>query len=171
MSNSDNNWRGGDDSPQAARYRWQESSSTSTGASLPKNRLRWRLSLFACAFLGLFGWVLYIVLQTPAVTPLIVVSATEYAQTLPPNAWVEEDVEALKALDRNSVEFHRIRFDQRSDDALGRLRTTLSTAAGRPGNSLILHVTMHAAVNGNGVPCLIPADADPLNSASWIELE
>ena len=169
MSNPDN-WRGNEDTPRAAKYRWQESSPGHVGTAIPRNQSRWRLAAFTSAFLMMFGGVLYIVLRTPPVTPLIVLSATEYGLSMPPNAWATEDIDALRSLDRNSVEIHQICFDQPSDDALQRLQEMLKVAAERPGEALVVHVTMHAGVNGKGIPCLIPPSANPMNDASWFEL-
>ena len=92
MAASSNNWRGNDETPKAAKYRWQDSNAIDSGTTLPKSRSSWRLSIFTLGFLALFSWMLYIVLKTPTVTPVVFINATEYGQSLPPNAWVEEDI-------------------------------------------------------------------------------
>ena len=167
-SSSQSNWRGGDNEPQAAKYQWQDSHRSESGAVLPKRRHRWRPILLACGFLALLGWMLSIILKTPSVTPMIVMSATDYDETMPPNSWAIEDIDDFDILDGNSVQLGKVNFNSSGDESFGQLRSSLAQTARTQAKTLILYVTSHASVDIEGRPCLIPPSADPLNEATWI---
>lgn len=137
-----------------------------------ERRYRLRLAGGVLTVLALIaGFIAYLVYM-PVRTPLLVVAATDYRAPVPPNAWVQEDLAKLATLDRKeTVKFISIPW-QSQQQGLRELQLQLdATRPGGPGKDVVmLYLSMHGLVNGEGEPCLLPPGASPLDSKTWLPL-
>ena len=124
--------------------------------------------------------VLYLWNQNSS-TPFISIAAIDYEQPWAPNAWANEDQLRFKTL-TDSSQF-AVTSKQAGKDGTWReliQRELDEISPGGPGGSLlpllfgyrslIVHLSAHGVLNGSGVPCLLFADAEPLNDATWVPL-
>ncbi|MDD4267831.1 MAG: VWA domain-containing protein [Pirellulales bacterium] len=137
-----------------------------------EQRYRLRLAAGVLTILALIaGFIAYLVF-IPVRTPLLVMAATDYRPPVPPNGWVQEDLAKLATLDRKeTVKFITIPW-QSSQQGLRELQMRLdATRPGGPGKDVVmLYLSMHGLVNGEGEPCLLPPGASPLDSTTWLPL-
>ncbi|MGC6447656.1 MAG: vWA domain-containing protein [Rubripirellula sp.] len=129
--------------------------------------------MFVCLFVGLI-WLL---LNNPKKTPLVILTAGPYSQPMHPNAWVQEDIEKLSWLDQKTLHLitpsGSIRstkdFDQQLFESVSRANQF------NPERPLIVWISMH------GITCvedqdqcqelyLITPDATLDRKSGWIEL-
>lgn len=117
------------------------------------------------------GFIAYLVF-IPVRTPLLVVATTDYRSPIPPNAWVQEDLEKLASLDRKeTVKFVSIPWESQ-EQGLREVRSQLDAIKpGGPRKDLVMiYLSMHGLVDGDGEPCLLPPGASPLDSKTWLPL-
>ena len=156
-----------------------------TGGEYKHAKLRYRLKIGAwLAILGtLVGiFVVYLVWR-PGYTPFLAMTVTRYgdemAGVVGPNAWAAEDAERFRELGGTS---HRVlkyslvpyATEEPKADGLKGLRRKLldDTKPGGPGKNLVIvYLSMHGAVDGDGRPCLLPPDASPYDTNTWLPLE
>jgi Mg-chelatase subunit ChlD len=158
------------------KHRWQGAGdavrATRTAALTRSSSLRpIAMLLFSVALLAAFVWVL---LFSPAKTPLVVISATDYAWPVPPNAWVAEDLVGLTALDKGTLHIVDTSASWRSKAAgleeLDKQLRALGKSRGNDG-SVLFYVAMHGLVDEKGAPCLLLPGTSPLNSAGWLPFD
>ncbi len=160
---------------QVVRHRWQRDWNGQP-MSRVHNRELWRRSRLAALtllFLGLVALFVYELWFRPIQTPLIAISAPPYAWPLPPNAWAQEDLRGLGQLDDESLRILDTSSAWRSAEggfaALDRQLHQASKLGAKSG-AVILYVSMHGAVDGDGQPALIPPGASPLHSETWLKV-
>ncbi|HEX4147844.1 MAG TPA: hypothetical protein VHY20_02610, partial [Pirellulales bacterium] len=176
VGSSEPAWRGKpDDAAPLAQRQWQqETQRQQDPATIGRGVwFRLRVGLLVVLFVGLFCWFVYSVSFAPIQTPLVVLDAARYEWPLPPNAWAEEDLNALASLDGQNVLLARVACQQQSAaEALNALDAQLYGAAGgpTPPRSLIIYISMLGTLDSAGVPCLIPPSASPLESETWLSV-
>jgi len=147
----------------------------------------WRnVALWGVLFLGLAGYLVYWLLFWPVRPPLLIATITQYDYPLPPNAWTEEDQELLLGLDGNQkivrcgmekdgkgevADYNAEWYGLSEKAAFGKLEAKLREAEENPGgpskNVVMLYISMHGAVRGDGEPCLIPPGPFAHDSSKW----
>lgn len=129
------------------------------------------VGLLLAATLGLTAlWIEQVVFR-PRLTPVLLATVTDYAWPVDPNAWASEDAERLRLLHRQSLQLLDLSPDWRSSElALKRLDADLAalTASRSLGDAVVFYFSMHSAVDSEGKPYLLPAEASPLDSATWL---
>ncbi len=168
-------WRGTAGSEGHAQPSWQQG-----GTAQPLTRLRLRdqrrplrvagLLVLVLAFSSM--WV-YGLLFKAVKTPLIVVAGTEYEWPLPPNAWAREDVDRFQELHGKTIDVVEVSADWNAgENALLDFKERLSQAILRRSgaSAVMIYISMHGVVDGNGNPCLIPPGGSPLDDTSWIRV-
>jgi len=155
-------WQGAGDSVRSARV---------AAATRRSSRRVWVLLLL---LLALFTAFVYALLFSPAKTPLVVISATDYAWPVPPNDWVREDIEGIAELDKKTLNVVDTSAAWRSKAAglaeLDKHLRELGHARGNDG-SVLFYIALHGVVDEKGSPCLLLPGTSPLNSAGWLPFE
>ena len=166
-------WRGTAHLTGDSGRSWQQS-----GTVQPLTQLRLRnqarplrvagllLLVLVCSVLWIYG-----LLFKAAQTPLIVVAATDYEWPLPPNAWVREDVQRLKDLHRRTLDVVEVSADWNAGEhALHDFHKKMSEAIAQRSraSTVLIYVSMHGVVDGDGIPCLVPPGGSPLDAESWV---
>lgn len=172
-------WRSGRAAGPVLRHRWQRDWNAQP-LELVERDLRWRrlrtIGLTITA-LGLMGALAVYLLYRPLRTPLIIVSehpTASYAWPLTPLAGSREDVLALQSLGRETLEVSDLSLESRTRDRLlAALQRSIEQSWRRNPRTeaVIVYVSLHGAVNGEGVACLIPPGAQPLRAESWLKLD
>lgn len=158
-----------------AAPRWQQAANRTTAARTGRRRWwrRFRLLTLTAFFLGFTALLVYCVVFMPARTPVIFV-VTDYEWPLAPNAFAQEDMDALRndlgsqtvvVIDDSSEWSSK----QRGLDQLDRQLKRFSRRPPRSG-TLVLYLSMHGVVDSAGRPCLVPNGASPLVSKTWLPL-
>lgn len=122
--------------------------------------------------------VLYLWNQNSS-TPFISIATIDYEYPWAPNAWAKEDQQRFQALAQSSQFAVAAKQEKSEGTWQDLIRLELGKIApGGPGGSLlpllfgyrsvIVHLSAHGVLNGRGVPCLLFADADPLNDETWV---
>ncbi len=127
------------------------------------------------------GMVVYL-LNTNHPTPLISIVTVEYEHPWAPNAWAKEDQQRIKALEE-STQFKVAAKQQKEEEGTWQQLIDLElekTTPGGPGGSLvpalwgyptiIIHLSAHGVLNAASEPCLLFAEADPLDDRTWVPL-
>jgi|GEM_PF-2071531 len=129
------------------------------------------VGLLLVATLGLTAlWIEQLVFR-PRLTPVLMATVTDYAWPVDPNPWASEDAARLRLLHRQSLQVLDLSPDWRSSElALKRLDADLAAlAASRSlADTVVFYFSMHSAVDSEGKPYLLPAEASPLDSATWL---
>ncbi len=113
-------------------------------------------------------------------TPLVSIATIDYEHPWGPNAWATEDQTHLLGLSESS-QFKVAIKQQKKEEATWEQLIELElekTTPGGPGGSLIpalwgygtliVHLSAHGVLNGANEPCLLFADADPLDDRTWV---
>lgn len=163
--------------PQAsARGIWQ--GQRANGGSLLGAFRRRAIQVFWGALLlsalGLFAWLVWLLLLAPKRTPVVVLSAAPYSWPLPPNAWAAEDFQKLGVLDGETITisgnddpvFRKAGFLERLDKQIQR------SADLNPNLPLIVWISLHGVANNSDETLyLIPPQASPTDAATWIKFD
>ena len=135
-------------------------------------QLFWGVLLLSA--LGLFVWLVWLLLLAPKRTPLVVLSAAPYSWPLPPNAWAAEDFEKLGVLDGETITisgnddpvFRKSDFLERLDKEIKRNAEQNSKLP------LIVWISLHGVADSDDDTIyLIPPQASPTDSATWIKFD
>ena len=168
-------WRGAAPA-EAPQHRWQQGASgVGLGRMIGRRSARklWVAAWFL-ATLTLTLLLAYYLLYSPVQTPILTIAVTSHRRPIPPNAWADEDVKALLDLSDKTFKVTNLSDDWRSQDqGLKRLTDELETFVRRHNRAhvIVLYISLPGAIDGAGRPCLLPADADPHDSTTWLPLE
>lgn len=169
-------WRGASrtEAP-AVRHRWQQNGSEQgTSRLLPAGQLRGlKIFLLLVVAVGLLCLLVGFLLFRPTQTPFLGVAVTQYQWPLPPNAWAAEDVAAFARLDGQTLQHVDLSSSWRNaQEGLKNLELQLQTSAAglRDDGAIVVYLSMHGAVDGDGEPCLIPPEASALDSSAWLRV-
>lgn len=181
MSNRPGSWKSGKQPSQ--RQGWRKGTSDAaaggrsyhwlrrTGQKRPVMRrvIRWGITALAALLIVVFiRYLLYF----PVKTPLIVAAVTDYAAPFPPNAWAREDLDRFAQTWPSSAQgWFRLTQDdsvlvteidepwQSESNAIGSLRQSLRSSKARPGGPdkdvVMIYVSAHGMLDGDGQPCLL----------------
>ncbi len=132
-------------------------------------RILWLLIIITAASTFLLSELLFVKQRTR----LIIMSPSPYDRPFLPLPWSEENVVALSELDRETFSVADISEAWRTKrDGLRQLTAELqSLSRSSPRlDEVVLYFRTHAAVDGNGVPCLVLPDASAARSETWLRL-
>ena len=129
------------------------------------------IGLFLILFLTSAACLVYYLILLPAKTPLVAAIAVEYRWPLPPNGWAREDLDSLtNALGGQTVSIREVPFSGASNaQKLGEQIELAGRRVARHGTVLV-YLSAHGAVDGEGQPCLVLPEADPVDSGTWLPL-
>ncbi len=167
-------WRGAARSAKTALHEWQNVPSVGQRIR-PKRMVAIRAGAAILLALGLLSVWTYLLLKSPAKTPLIVIAPRDYEWPLPPNAWAAESIQGMQELD--TIHLIDISNDwenrpkRRSLDALANALSALGEAGRRKSESVIVYVKMYGAVNEKGESCLLPPGVPVHDSSKWMTVK
>lgn len=168
------NWRGARTSRKVVRHRWQQAASRSVGTRSSRLRYGLRSAMWLVTLLGMASAFMFFMRFRPRQTPVLAVVVTQYEKPLLPNSWAYEDLERLRLLDGDTILLFDADDTQTGKDRLiadfQRLinKSTLALTSSEP---LLVYLSMHADVNDDGAPCLIPSGASAFESDTWVPFE
>ena len=172
-------WRRKSDSKVESlpEHRWQADGLLRT--PLRGTRFRQRRHLKLIGLVCLIGVVtsvfLYGLLLFRPRTPFVLMMSEPYRRPFLPLSWSREDVAAIRALENETLEVDDsvdLTWSTR-DQGLRALESQLQSAIRRTGHpeSILIYIRMHSAVDGNGVPCLVPPGGSPYRSDTWLPVK
>ena len=129
------------------------------------------VGLLFFAVLGLIAAWTLLLTHRPRLTPMFAAVITEYEWPVDPNAWASEDLERFQTLAHEALEIVDLSVDWRSRDlALRRLDAELTTFVAERSlpETVVFYFSLHGVVDTDGRPHLLPADASPIDSATWL---
>ena len=159
--------------PVDSRLHWKGDRKQVNLVGLLRRRLLQTLwGALLLAAVGLFAWLVWLLLLEPKRTPVVVLSAAPYSWPLPPQSWTAEDIEGLAVLDGQTITlqgnetpvFQTADFLDRLDQQIDR-----SNSYGHR-TPLVVWVSLHGvADSGDGAIRLIPPNGSPAEPESWID--
>src|SRR5262245_40326490 len=177
-------WRGkGKEKSTAPRHRWQEAVVQDSGYESKKLWYRTKIGILAGLALGLIGVFVWLLLFLEPWPGLIAIPVTRYDWPIPPNAQAKEDYDQLLALDQQTlrVKGQYDSWNTGDKDALSRehaikqLNDQLEQFwRGKRSwfkqnrEVVIIYLSMHGAVDGQGTPRLLLPHAPALDSQAWL---
>jgi hypothetical protein len=173
--------------PAAAEFSWQRIPYEKRSAVDVRKRFRRRFTLTSLTgvLLLLAGAFVWYLLYTAPAAPLLAVAVTDYAAPLPPNAFAQEDVDRFPSAGATTGPLHIGRGNLRkttidpagwdsSETALKQVDDWLqaATPGGPQKNVVLLYLSAHGVVDGEGRPCLIlPGGEPPFDPSRWLLVE
>jgi hypothetical protein len=149
---------------------WRQNPTASGSAKRQVDRRRWRIIvLLACilalagALLGLLGWIRPV--PRPYLFPLWV--STYQSHQIPFLPWAEQD---LQVLNGGGSIFRVIKAPFGSQDRRTIYRELELLGGLLPTDPVVVYVNARARIGRRGEVALLPADADPIDSGTWIPL-
>lgn len=145
---------------------------------LPPRRfstLRWRPFRLAGALAlltALIGCFLFVALDAPERTPLLIVTDVRPG-AIPQSSWLAEEIERLKLLDRTTLTVVEQPPVSSVGTAVAGFRQSLqelSRSAARTG-AVIVYLRLPGLVDDVGRPCLVPSQASLVRSEEWLPVE
>lgn len=169
-------WKGGGGTPVVETpHRWQSGAAPGRAAAPPTwgRYRRTRVLILGIVSISLIATLVWYLLFTPAMTPLVAVVATRYDLPLPPNSWAMEDLRGIQDLDSQTLRL----FDgsaawESEERGMRQLQQHLKAAQPRVirSGTLLVHWSMPGCVDDQGAPCFIPPGASPHRSETWLPL-
>ena len=154
-----------------SEHRWQSSSPT-VALGYRRGANYW-LCLAGLIALGSWLFLSELLFSRPR-TPMLVVAPSNYEQPFQPLSWSHEDLARLRELDGETLNIPAVESSWKSrDQGLRQLDSKLQDIlrqSHRP-ETVVLYLRMHSAVDGSGVPCLVPPGASPFDSDTWLPLK
>lgn len=168
--------------PTAGRQSWRDKNAATVAR--PKRTFHWlrqqkesphrgrhRTKLIAAILLlaGLVGAYVVVLLFLPHNTPLVLIGVLDYADPLPPNAYMSEDFDRFESVFQPKQQFFgaskRVRVerlitsDRVGENFLAALRDKLNLQRpGGPGRDVLLvYLSAHGILDANGRPALVLA--------------
>lgn len=177
-SDAPNGWRGtaASKANSIPEYRWQsgEREVASPHASQANLKRRLKILGFGGLIAALTCLFLNELLYSRPRTPLIVLAPTDYKLPFQPLPWSQEDIDSLRELDRETIDVYSVDVGWKTkDQGLKLLDEQLKRAVRQQQRSqtIVLYLRMHSAVDGEGIPCLVPPSASPFNSDTWLPIK
>ncbi|MDC0934938.1 VWA domain-containing protein, partial [Pirellulales bacterium] len=173
-------WRGRGTGTAKPGYAWQGKPKSDSTPGRGRGRslfAGWRI--YAVLGAGLLALFVSFLLFGPAKTPLLLVVGEEYAAPTPPNAWVDEDRNALQEL-KHTLVLSEVKGSWQgaaTSDAYEAFRQQLEShrrlrrGFRRIREPLVIYISMPGVVDAQGRPCLLPPGASPLTSDDWLSVE
>ncbi|MHC4402040.1 MAG: hypothetical protein ACYTG0_20400, partial [Planctomycetota bacterium] len=151
--------------------RWKQKKDRQHERAKTRHRLKLAAGLLLAGGL-IAGYVMYVI-YSPVTTPLLALAVIDYQAPVGPNAWAETDVERLKSLAPEIVSSVEWKSVGSNWDPLREALENHTRPGGPEKNLVIVYLSMHGAVNGQGQPCLLPRDTNPeepvgLDSSRWL---
>lgn len=169
------NWRGGAPSSGESeqKYGWQNDSRLTAPLHPRKGSVKRRLRILAFGCVTVFVSAVFLaeLLFSQLRTPMIVMAPEAYEFPFPPLSWSQEDLEGFRELDRETLNVQALDAGWKTkDQGLRQFDLQLQNILRQRSlpAAIVLYVRMHSAVDGAGVPCLVPPGANPFNADSWI---
>lgn len=168
-------WRSkGSETPAASddpNWRAPEGRFEETGEKHPLYRQRlWILGILL-AGLGFLGAFLFHLLSIQVQTPLIAIASGPYMAPFAPNSWALEDLEGFFSLhEKNLAVMDLSSAWQAKESGLRELQLELDRAHkhGRRAGAVMIYLSMHGVTDADGNPCLVPPNASPYQSETWL---
>ena len=169
-------WRGAAPTGQRvdANYSWQTDDREAAPLHVRRASVKRRLRLLGMVLLtltvsGVFlGELLFSQLRTPMI---VIAPAAEYEFPFKPLSWSQEDLEGFRELDRETLDVHAVETGWKTkDQGLRQLDSQLQGLLNhrKLPECIVLYLRMHAAVDGEGIPCIVAPGSSPFNAESWI---
>ncbi len=165
-------WRTKSASRRSIQHQWQIRSEWANRGTLQRS---WRRVLFLWGILvGLLitlALFAYLILFAPQKTPLLTMVSLDYAWPYVPNSWAEEDLQRFQSLDGRNLELYPVGQDQmrRAEWLTDFSRKLVNAEFQHSGNQpILIYISMHGSVDGDGNPCLIPPNSSPIDASTWI---
>lgn len=133
--------------------------------------LRAAAALAAVVLVAAFAYYLF---WRPRPTPLILWTPEAYPLQMPPLAFAQEDAELLSRV--NPLNVRATAVPLRSRQSLEDLKAALHRAVRGSGPwgwnqpLVLVHVAAHGQLDEQGQACLVPPQADPFDSTTWLPL-
>lgn len=150
---------------------WKSAPPSPTDAEARGRMVRAAVALAALLLLAAFGYYLFL---RPRPTPLILWTPEAYPLQMPPLAFAQEDAERLRHV--NPLNLRATAVPLRSRQSLEDLKVALQKASRDGGwlgfgkSAVLVYVAAHGQVNERGDACLVPPQADPFDSTTWLPL-
>lgn len=116
------------------------------------------------------AWIVKLAYR-PRLAPLVTATVIDYDWPVAPNAWAGEDALRLASLDGRNLRLVDLSPDWRTRElALKRLDADLASlnSRGQLPATVIFYFSLHGVVDAQGQPHLLPADASPIDSTTWL---
>jgi len=173
-------WRGNAEPKPVAGPKWREAPQRAAAQQEERETQKhWaKVASLTLLGMGLLGFFLWFILSGTPRTPVVVVAPGPYPFPFPPNAWSQEDVHAFRPLNQLTIDLHELPGAQNTkhlilkglEDRLQKLRDDLDNYFFYRPKCLILYLSLHGAVDGAGLPCLVPPGASLTDSREWLPL-
>ena len=126
--------------------------------------------LLTIGALGLFAWLVWLLLLAPKLTNVVVLSAAPYQWPLPPNAYTAEELANFDTLHGETVDLSGLNDAIFSADdflqVLQRQIELLDQARNPP--AMIVWISMHGVAQPGQEAFLVPPAASPIDSKTWL---
>ncbi|MEM8669148.1 MAG: vWA domain-containing protein [Planctomycetota bacterium] len=168
------NWSGS--SPRARveqTYQWQ--SDRGDGAvDTPRRKGKLGFLTALVVTLVMLGTLIATLPYSPDKTPCFAFVSGGYQAPFSVNGWAEDDLKLLKELDGENLAVHRVSPSWNSvTEGLDQFSEQLALHTDDVVNcgSAIVYLNTHGLVNDQGIPCVLPLDADPHDTSTWVPID
>ena len=168
------NWSGSSPSkPTDQTYQWQMDRGDRS-FDTPRRKGRFGFAIVLLVTTGMLGSLIATLPYSPDKTPCFALVSGGYRAPFPVNGWAEDDLDLLKELDGENLAVHRVSpswnsitegLDQFSSQLEDHTDDVVSCGAA------IVYLNAHGLVNDQGVPCILPLDANPHDTSTWVPLD
>ncbi|MBI3860256.1 MAG: hypothetical protein HY290_00005, partial [Planctomycetia bacterium] len=139
---------------------------------------RIKLWTLACLFTVLLGGIVWLLLSVPSRVPLVAVAVSAYRDPrIPQNMTALADIERFVQLESDTADFRMVGVASEKTAIKEFIEAfTRKLQEVKPGGSafsrksIIIYISAHGVVNHEGKACLLLAESDPLDDATWLPL-
>ncbi len=133
---------------------------------------RLKLWTLACLFALLLGGIVWFLLSVPSPVPVVAVAVSSYKDPrIPHNLTALTDVERLNSYTRDfrkvDVAIEKTKREDFTAAFAKKLKEVTPGGSAFSRKSVIIYISAHGVVNGEGKPCLLLTDSDPLDETTW----